>query len=206
MKIVVNVLLVIGVCVAALGAAGFHNPAETGRVKDTGRSTEVPAWPLFVAGMVLVAVGGAADRIGRGRSGGAQEHKAASARATLVELLARIRDRVIEIDEQKADLTGEELCRKLDDVLSGDFFDLIDKREDLVQLLGFRDYAKVWDGVATAERLLNRVWSIATDGHRVFAIQDLPQARQCLSKALDELSALWPAPNEQDQVGSAGRE
>ena len=40
------------------------------------------------------------------------------------------------------------------EILSGPFFDLTSKSDALVLQLGFNDYARVWEGVATAERLL----------------------------------------------------
>ena len=60
---------------------------------------------------------------------------------------------------------------------------LTSKHEEIVSLVGFSAYARAWEGVATAERLLARAWSVATDGHLEEARGELPAAREWLEKA-----------------------
>ena len=43
-------------------------------------------------------------------------------------------------------------------------------------LLGFADYAAVWDGVAGCERRLSRCWSMITDGFPDEGLAELPGA------------------------------
>lgn len=191
MKIFANVILTIGVCLAAVGAAGFHNPAETVGGEETGRTTEEQAWPMFIAGMVAVAIGGFVQR--SGRSAVAQAEHEDQTRDTVTGLVTRIRATVVEIDERRNELSREEVCTRIDDLMKGDFFDLIDKREDIERQLGFTNYAKFWDGIAVCERLLWRTWSIGTDGYKEEAIAELPRARENIDHAVKELATLWPA-------------
>ncbi len=60
-------------------------------------------------------------------------------------------------------------------------------RDELIQLIGFNQYARIWDGVAVAERLLARAWSMYTDGHPDEAAQELPLARTALDNAVEAM-------------------
>ena len=188
MKILANILYVVGVCIAVVGGAGFHNPTETGRDGVTDRDSEALAWPLFGGGMAMIVVGGIVQRAGKRGRGIAADERVSGAGDDHLRLISTIRDAVAELDEKKHALPQQELCTEIDELLNGDFFDLVDKREALLDRLGFADYAKVWEGVATAERQLARVWSIATDGYLAQALEDLPAARANMDRALRAMS------------------
>jgi hypothetical protein len=70
------------------------------------------------------------------------------------------------------------------------YFDLTTRNDELVQLIGFSDYARVWEGVATAERLLNRCWSMITDGHPEEGLEELPLARRSIEQAADRMAEI----------------
>ncbi len=196
MKIIANIFLTIGVCFASVGAAGFHNPADTGRIEKKSEGnpdTEPKAWPLFGCGMFIIAVGGFLTRSAKSVTVNSQDAQHEHPTATAVtETLNHICISVNSIDDARERLSRSELCHEIDTLLSGYFFDLVDLREDFLQMVGFSDYVKVWDGVATGERLLARVWSIATDGYHEEALKDLPVAREHIQRASDELRKLWP--------------
>jgi len=178
-----RLLLVAGICVASIGAAGFHSPTHATDHPGQDRSTEKLAVPLFVLGLVLICAGGLAGRAaGRFTAFNTADHAGAKKRDLLAHL-ERVRNGVVELDDQRRALTGEALRTRIDRLLSGEFFDLVARREDLLALLGFTAYAGVWDGVATAERLLARAWSLATDGSVEEARAELPLARRHLERA-----------------------
>jgi len=177
MTIIVRILLVAGFCVATVGAAGF------------GKPTEELAWPLFGGGMVAIGLGGFLARSAR-----AAAHEAGgeegSWRRRLPADLATIRDLVVAIDEQKRELPPFELRERIDALLSREYFDLTSQNEEIAAELGFSDYARVWEGVATAERLLARTWSIATDGYVEEALEELPEARRQIEQAAEAAASL----------------
>jgi hypothetical protein len=185
MKLVANLLLVLGVCIGALGASGFHAPygAPEGTVAEDWAVT------LFVLGLVLLGAGGVTMRAARAvradRAGGAHAGK----RAYEDEIDA-IHARVVELDEAKERLSEEELRDRIGKLLAEEYFDLTSKSDDLIALVGFSDYARVWEGVATAERLLARCWSMCADGHRDEGIVELPLARASLAGAVEAVSRL----------------
>lgn len=194
MKFLPNILYVVGVCIAVVGGAGFHDPTETGRDGVTARANETLAWPLFAGGMVMIVAGGVVRRSAKPASTSPTGEHASGTGDDHMRLISAIRDTVAELDDKKSAMSQQELCTKIDDLLNGAFFDLVDKREALLDRLGFADYAKIWDGVATAERQLARVWSIATDGYLAQALEDLPAARANMDRALREMSAVHQSP------------
>jgi X-X-X-Leu-X-X-Gly heptad repeat protein len=53
---------------------------------------------------------------------------------------------------------------------------IAEAQEALAARIGFTGYAEVMAPLATAERLLNRAWSAATDGHRPECVRALSEA------------------------------
>ena len=191
-------LIVLGLCLGALGAAGFHapraspaeEPAEArDEVPTSARRTEKGAWPLFAGGLALLAVGSfLGRRQAQGAGGGAGQGQ--GGRAAVRAQIEGIRDAVVDLDEHKAELGDEELRRRIDELLGGAYFDLTSRHDDIAALLGFADYARVWDGVASAERMLARCWSMTTDGHGEEGLEELPRARQNIERAVETMAGL----------------
>ncbi len=172
MEIVAKLIVVIAFCTATVGAAGMSAPPEG-----------AAPW-LLGLGVVGIFVGGIWGRLlGRKAVGEVGDHD--ENREKLRRQLEAIRDIVVDLDEKKAELTSDELTERIDQLLKNEYFDLTSRHEELMKLLGFSEYARIWEKVATAERLLARVWSIATDGHLEEALEDLPNARRQLDRACE---------------------
>jgi len=177
MVLLANVILILGFCTATVGAGGF------------ARTPEPLAWPLFLGGLAVTAAGGIFLR--RLRAKGVGKGQAPSGRkAEFVAMMETIRDRIVELDEKKGEIPPKELCRRIDALLRGEYFDLTSRSEELVGLVGFRCYARVWEGVAVAERLLSRAWSISTDGWHEEAVLELPILRKEFENACREMAAV----------------
>ncbi len=174
LDIVAKLIVVIAFCTGTVGAAGMSAPHEG-----------AAPW-LLGLGVVGVFVGGIWGRLlGRKSVGEAGDHE--ESRETLRRQLEAIREIVVDLDEKKAELTRDELTERIDRLIKNEYFDLTARNEELIKLLGFSEYARIWEGVATAERLLARVWSIATDGHLEEALEDLPNARRQLDRAYNAM-------------------
>ena len=74
-------------------------------------------------------------------------------------------------------MSSEEITQKVDEILTGYILPFAEVRQQLVNELGMERGAEVLVTVAFAERMLNRVWTAAADGH-------LPEARACFPDAL----------------------
>jgi len=170
MAILARLLLISGVCLGAIGAAGF---AET---------VEPEAWPLFVAGIVTSVIGGLLLRRDTRRCATAGEEGGLT-RKGLAETLGAIAREVESLDDERETLDRETFCARIDVLLSGACFELGSRNEDYARLLGPSDFAEIWEGFAVSERLLARAWSMATDGHLEEAREELSRAREPIGSA-----------------------
>lgn len=176
MKILPNVLIVVGFCLGTLGAAGFAEPREPNAVL------------YLVLGVVILVVGGLWDRRMQKSPTEAGDHH--STLAGFVSAVQAIRDKVVELDKGRGSLDPDEIHHRIDELMRNEYFDLTSRSEELVALVGFNSYAKAWDGVATTERLLNRCWSMITDGSADEGLAELPIARENIETAATEFAAL----------------
>jgi len=164
-------LLVFGFCCAAVGAAGFDDPIEP------------LAWPLFGGGVVGAVVGGLLLRRAQRRRTAEGSGADALSLAGIAVALEAIAAEVTAIDEARETIEGEELCTRIDTLLTGAYFELGARNEDYARILGPATFARIWEGFAISERLLARTWSIATDGHLDEARAELPRARAGIEAA-----------------------
>lgn len=192
MNLLLRLIFIIGVCLATVGSAGFHDPFKSGHAADKGGLYETWAPALFSAGLGVIVVGTLVRRSVRQQVAIAGTERIAAARDSILALLSCVRDKVADLGDSAVRLDREELCTRVDHLLNQEYFDLVEKREDLIQLAGFNDFARIWDGVAAAERLLARVWSMATDGYLREAVQELPRALSNLDRALAATRQVWP--------------
>jgi hypothetical protein len=179
MKFLPNVLIVGGFCLATLGSAGFDATREPN------------AATYFIAGLAILVVGGLWDR--RMRHSPAEEADHGSSLAGFVATVESIRGKIVQLDDARGTLHPDEIHSRIDHLLGEEFFDLTSRNEELIKIVGFNDYAKAWDGVATAERLLARCWSMITDGFAEEGLEELPLARAAIDQAATEFAALRKA-------------
>jgi len=170
-----NVVIVVGFCAGSLGAAGFAEPREDYSLT------------LFVIGMALLVIGGLwGRRVRRSPSAGARGWSLAS----FLGAVEAIRDKVVELDDGRAQLAPDEIHQRIDDLLRDEYFDLTSRNDELIALVGFNAYAKAWDDVASAERLLARCWSMITDDFVEEGTSELPLARRHLDHAVAAFAGL----------------
>ena len=181
----IRILIILGFCAAALGGAGLGKPADGNSV-----SSDL-AWVIFCCGTLALVAGGILQKLARKKPGGHGEGEA-SAENYFSELFEGIRQEIHSLDDSKTDFSEKELTAKIEDLLKARFFDLTSRHEELAALLGFSQYARIWDGVASTERLLSRCWSMATDGHLEEAIEELPRARTHFERACAAMTAAGP--------------
>ena len=163
MLLLARILLVAGFCVGTLGAAGFD------------KTREPNAMALFVGGLVLLAAGGVLIRrsIRAPGEGGDGLH---GERARFREKLVAIQGAVHSLEAVSGSGDPESVRKGIDAIAQGDLFDLTSAHEDLIALIGFPAYSVIWEGVASGERLLNRAWSMLTDGAIEEGLAELPLA------------------------------
>lgn len=161
-------VFVIGIIIAVLG--GTKVPTEQGGWPTT--------WWVFCIGAAVAVVGlivwhkqtraAAQEEIERS-SGEGLDPKS---------ILLGIRNPLNEFADRIEGMSAEQITATVDDLLTNHVLPFAQIRQQLVDTMGMEKGAEVLVTVAFAERLLNRVWSAAADGH-------LPEARKCFPEAYD---------------------
>jgi len=193
MTIPTRILIIAGFCAASLGAAGLGKHTGEGPVPTS------TAWIILCCGGLALIMGGILLKLAKKTAGTAGDVDAVS-RSVFTDLLEEIRREIHDLAESRADLSAEELTQHIDALLKEQYFDLTARHEELAELLGFSKYAGIWDGVAAAERLLARAWSMATDGHLEEAIEELPRARANIERACRAMAESCP-PSIRQRLG-----
>lgn len=168
---IANILIVLGFCTATVGAAGF------------GPTTETLAVPLLIGGVLVLGAGGVMQKKAKAAAVSIAGAEHGGLRGELKRLLHAIKDRVTELDEQKSTLSPDDMRVRIDGLLTGEYFDLTSQNEEIAREIGYNDYARIWEGVAVAERQLARVWSMTTDGYMEQSLVDLTSARKQIEHA-----------------------
>ena len=168
MKTVGMVLLVVGTIVASLGGAKL--PSASLPVAGAGLG-------LLVVALVLM----------RYKPKGAAATGPASSESAVLELVARLPERLDALSSEASELSLEELTKRLDAIDVELVAPIADGSGELLGPLGAMRFAEVFGAFASAERSLARTWSAAADGHRTEALASLENAK---ARALDARAAL----------------
>ncbi len=179
-----RIVLVLGFCLAAVGASGFADEVEP------------LAWPFFLGGLVATTAGGLLLRRETRKSAEGEGTAGAASDAELARGLAEIAAEVARLDDEKDTVSQGEFCTRIDTLLTGPCFEIGGRNEDYARLLGPSTFAHIWEGFATAERLLARAWSMATDDHLAEARIELTRARghieHAASRSQEQIALVTP--------------
>jgi hypothetical protein len=192
MKLAARLILVLSFCLGALGAAGMgarpKSPSPAALAGEEDRSTL--AWGFLLTGLGGVAAGGLAERRLRRVARGAGPSGAASRLGDFAAVLRRVAINVAALDTQRPNLSCGALRDAIEALFARDYFDLTTRHEEVLEVLGFSRYARLWEPIAAAERRLARVWTLATDGELAETAAELSAARRHLERAVAELEAV----------------
>lgn len=151
--------------------------AISGGAKLPAEGAEWPTTvPVFLVGCVVALVGLVIWR----RAVSAMNKAAA---LTVVEgkdavsLLAGLIEPVKEFGRTISSMEQEAINQRADELLETWVLPFAEARQTIIQRFGMEEGADVLVTVAYGERMLNRVWSAAADGHS-------PEARACLPEAV----------------------
>lgn len=160
-------IFVIGIIVAILGSAKV--PAEVGGWPDT--------WAYFLAGVGLAGAGLVLwHRSTRAKAKELSESvESANDPVALLEGIAEPLE-ALKTDIETLDTDG--ITTRIDELLNTYVLPFAEVRQVLIDRLGMDKGAETLVIVAFGERLLNRVWTTAADGH-------LPEARACFPEAYE---------------------
>jgi len=176
MKLLSWALFAVGTLIAISGGAKM--PAAGAKWPDTV--------PLFIAGAVLAAAGVALWRYAlrvenRAARMNAGEHAEGDALSLLGAVIAPTRALLDEVDQ----LEGHAVTERVDHLQETYILPFAERRQEIVNRFGMSRGAEILVTVAFGERMLNRVWSAAADGHMPEARAVLPDALSALEEARD---------------------
>ena len=93
-----------------------------------------------------------------------------------------------ELDQKFMSLSLKQVQDEVDKILDNFIIPFADVRKEIVNILGMSKGSNILITVAYGERMLNRVWSAASDGHLQEAQNVFPEARDALIQAFDQIS------------------
>jgi hypothetical protein len=99
-------------------------------------------------------------------------------------LLQRAVEQVQKLKEDFDKLDNQKVCDCIDEISEKFIHPFTEKRQTMMDMLGMEKGAEVLLSVAYGERMLNRVWSACSDGHRPEAISSLEQSSNNYLKAV----------------------
>jgi len=153
-----------------------------------------PQWPLVAAGVaVLVAAGVWKRRVDA--AGGAMS-EGMTARGTMgaaLDASKALPGDVRALAERAKEDTLAEVVRAVEGLLRDRVEVIAAGQEDVVRRRGFEEWAALMGPTAAAERLLNRAWSAASDGHREEAERSLGEAVGYAAEAAREAARMASA-------------
>lgn len=161
----------LGIIVAIAGATKL--PVDGSKWPDT--------WPVFVVGAILSVVGITLWRIAEAKLN-AEVGKGDDGRSDPLKLLQDALPAAQSIEAELDNLTNEALCERVDQVLVTFILPAAEARQDVVKKLGMERGAEILVNAAYAERMLNRVWSAAADGHKPEASSSLLEAVEAMKE------------------------
>lgn len=170
MKTAGFLIFVVGIMIG-ISAGAKLSPAKL--ESDPKAAAELSRWPdtipMFGLGTAVAVVGltmwwsvvlgeravarAAADGTGEGSVLGP------------VQLVGQLQQPLKDLEGDIESLSGPELCERVQSIIDGFITPLADGRQRFVDRFGLAGGSEALNATAFGERMLNRVWSAAADGH-----------------------------------------
>jgi hypothetical protein len=133
--------------------------------------------PFFLAGILLAVVGVVAWRIDVHRKAAADTSDGTSDGHDPLWLLRGVVKPARRVESELDKLDAHRLTEEVDRLLEDYVLPLAEIRRDVIDHFGMAAGAEILVTVAVGERMLNRTWSAAADGH-------IQEARSCYPEAV----------------------
>lgn len=198
MKTVGFLIFVVGIMIGITAGAKL-SPAKL--ESDPKTATELSRWPdtlpMFGLGVAIAAAGlatwwsvvlgeraaarAAADDTGEGSELGPVQ--------LVQQLLQPLKDLEADIES----LDGPELCQRVESIVDQFVTPLAEGRQRFVDRFGLAGGSEALNATAFGERMLNRVWSAAADGHLEEALSSFTEVVAAFHQAEETVTRLAQA-------------
>lgn len=140
--------------------------------------------PLFIVGAVLAVIGVIAwHMINKKLVKEKIKNKDTSDDADPLKIMESMQPELKTLDDTFESLTTETIMVEVDKILDNYILPIANIREDVTNILGMSKGSEVLLTFAYGERILNRVWSAASDNHITEARNVYPEASNALKLA-----------------------
>lgn len=169
------ILFAVGTLIAISGAAKL--PEQTGGWPDT--------LAVFIVGAVISAAGLVLWRymLAATKKAAVKAEADSPTQGGALELLAGVLEPARTLQAEIDKLDGTTITQRIDVLLETYVLPFAEVRQTVIDRFGMAKGAEILITVAYGERMLNRVWSAASDGHLPEAMASLPEAIDALDEA-----------------------
>lgn len=195
MKIAGFLIFVLGVMIG-ISAGAKLSPAKL--ESDEVAAAELSRWPdtipLFGLGMVVSTVGlGLWWKVVLGERAEARIAGEGTGEGSVLgpsQLVAQIQQPLKDLGAEIASLDGTHICQRIEALNDGFVTPLADGRQRFVDRFGLAGGSEALNATAFGERMLNRVWSAAADGHLEEARSSFGEAVEAFAQAKETVARL----------------
>lgn len=179
------VIFGVGVMIAISG--GAQVPAKAGEWP--------PSVPIFVVGAVIAAIGLVIWRAAKAkeRKAIADGQAVGGADQDPFAFLQGVQAPAATLAEELEGLDPPAVCERVDELLETYILPLAEVRQRVIDRVGMDRGAEILVTIAFGERMLNRTWSAAGDGHLPEARAVYPDAVAALAEAQEQATAALAA-------------
>lgn len=136
------------------------------------------SWPFFLGGVLLSILGLILWHSSVRKEVAEMVKNQSNDESNPFALLARVQEPLKKLGEEVISLSHADICERVDEILGEYILPFAEVRRLVIEQLGMNNGAEVLVIVSYGERMLNRTWSAASDGHH-------PEARAALADAVD---------------------
>ncbi|EDN70316.1 membrane protein [Beggiatoa sp. PS] len=173
MRIIGLVLFYLGIIVALISAAKLPEPDSL--LSDM--------FPISLGGMLLALVGLLLSYLSK-KQQKTQDKTSLSIRSTeMITLLQGLLTELQQMGPEINSLDEKEIAKRVSALLDNHVLPFVATREEVIRLLGNYQGVEVLVAAAQGERLLNRMWSAASDGVVIEARNTYPNALAAFEEA-----------------------
>ncbi len=175
-----------------------------------GTKERIGGWPdslpVFLVGFLLALFGLFQWRSAVQAEAAAQADKEGTDSSNPFALLAKMQGPLQQLQEDIGDLDEQQVCDRVDTILNHYVLPFAEVRRGVIDRLGMELGAEVLVIIAYGERMLNRVWSAASDGHLPEATSVLPDAVDALAEAAGKVKAAGALPSLDSTEDSSSKD
>ncbi len=151
------------------------------------KSERIGGWPdsipIFLFGVLLAVLGLLTWKRGLAIEVSIQMAHQAHHSSNPFSILANVQTPLKDLQADFDELNIVQVCERVDEILAGYIWPFAEVRRGVIDRLGMDLGAEILVVVAYGERMLNRVWSAASDGHLGEAFSVLPDAISAFEEA-----------------------